>query len=57
MRSWRENPDGEENQRATKQSEREVFALRMMAKARNTCRKCGCEIDDTDECCPGCLDE
>jgi hypothetical protein len=32
MRSWRENPEGEENQRATKQSEREIFALKMMAK-------------------------
>ena len=32
MRSWRENPDGEENQRATKQSEREIFALKMQAQ-------------------------
>lgn len=32
MKSWRENPESEENQRATKQSEREVFALKMQAK-------------------------
>lgn len=31
MKSFRENPDGEENQRATKQSEREVFALKMQS--------------------------
>jgi len=32
MKSFRENPDGEENQRATKQIEREIFALKMQAK-------------------------
>lgn len=32
MRSWRENPEGEENHRATKQIEREIFALKMQAK-------------------------
>lgn len=42
MRSWRENPDGEENQRATKQHEREVFALTMQAKqATEYCDACG----------------
>jgi hypothetical protein len=35
MRSWRENPGGEENQLATKQSEREIFALQMMAKTHD----------------------
>jgi len=33
MRSWRENPDGEENQRATRQIEREIFALKMQHQA------------------------
>jgi hypothetical protein len=32
MTSHRENPDGEENQRATKQTEREIFALQMQEK-------------------------
>lgn len=32
MKAWRENPDGEENQRATKQTEREIFALKMQEK-------------------------
>ena len=31
MKSWRENPDGEENQRATKQIEREVGGLKLAA--------------------------
>jgi hypothetical protein len=29
MKSWREDPDSEENQRATKQNQREVFTLKM----------------------------
>lgn len=33
MRSWRENPEGEENQRASKQADREIFALKMMYAA------------------------
>lgn len=46
MRSWRENPEGEENQRATKQHEREVFALQMQATIRKSridgyCWHCG----------------
>ena len=32
MRSWRETPDGIENTEATKQNEREIFALKMQAK-------------------------
>lgn len=36
MRSWRENPEGEENQRATKQIERELFALKMQAQNDKT---------------------
>lgn len=36
MRTWRENPDGEENQRATKQTEREIFALKMQAQHDKT---------------------
>lgn len=36
MQSWRENPDGEENQRATKQTEREIFALKMQEQHDKT---------------------
>jgi hypothetical protein len=36
MKAYRENPNGEENQSATRQNEREVFALKMMEKALNT---------------------
>ena len=32
MRSWRETPDGIENTEATKQNEREIFALKMQEK-------------------------
>lgn len=32
MRTWRENPDGEENQQASKQIDREIFALKMQAE-------------------------
>lgn len=32
MRAWRENPEGDLNQYATKQIEREIFALQMQAK-------------------------
>lgn len=32
MKSWRENPESEENQKASKNHEREVFALNMMEK-------------------------
>lgn len=42
MRKWRENPESEENQRATKQSEREVFALKMQAKLRDGKILCHC---------------
>ena len=53
MRSWRENPDGEENQRATKQHEREVFALQMQASIRDSridgyCPHCGMMISQCD---------
>ena len=33
MQTFRNNPESEENQRATKQNEREIFALKMMAMA------------------------
>lgn len=32
MKSYRENPDGEENQKASRQIDREIFALKMQAK-------------------------
>ncbi len=35
MRSFRENPDSAENQAASRQHEREVFALQMQATIRN----------------------
>lgn len=35
MKTFRENPEGPENTDATKQNEREVFALKMEAKAMN----------------------
>ena len=42
MKSWRENLDSEENKRATKQSEREIFALQQMEKQRREhCEECG----------------
>ena len=46
MRSWRENPESAENQAATKQHEREVFALQMQATIRESrkdgyCPHCG----------------
>lgn len=53
MRSWRENPECEENQRATKQHEREVFALQMQATIRKSrkdgyCRHCGMMTSQCD---------
>lgn len=42
MKSHRENPEGEENQRATKQNEREIIALKMQAKQDSEyCSTCG----------------
>ncbi len=42
MKSFRENPEGEENTKATKQSEREIFALKMQHKmATEHCETCG----------------
>ena len=52
MKTYRDNPDSEENERATKQNEREKFALKMMPAAqksrliiaglrRATCKYCG----------------
>lgn len=32
MQTYRENPEGEENQRATRQHEREMFALKLQAQ-------------------------
>jgi len=45
MRNASENPESAENQRATKQNEREVFALKMQATIRKS------RIDDY---CPHC---
>lgn len=53
MNSYLCNPDGEENQQATKQTEREIFALKMQAKQdREYCETCGmlksqCDCWDT----------
>ncbi len=42
MKSWRENPDGPENTEATKQTEREIFALKMQARQDSEhCETCG----------------
>jgi hypothetical protein len=41
MRSWRENPDGEENTKATKQIEREIGALKLQAQSEEiACPNC-----------------
>lgn len=37
MRTYRENPDGIENELSTKQTEREKFALKMQAKQDSDC--------------------
>lgn len=41
MRFWQNNPDSEENQDATKQHQREVFALQMMSDDEDICGLCG----------------
>jgi hypothetical protein len=42
MKSHRENPEGAENQSASKQNERETFALKMQAKQDSEyCATCG----------------
>lgn len=45
MRSYRENPDGPEAQEAHRQNEREVFALKMMAKLTR-CDVCGTPVSE-----------
>ena len=41
MRSWRENPDGSENTKATKQIEREIGALKLQAQSEEiACPNC-----------------
>ena len=57
MKSWRENPDSEENQKATKQVEREIFALKMEKlhyKIIGNCSKCGYKLCALDSYCPNC---
>jgi len=45
MNSFRHNPDSEENQEATKQNEREVFAAKMQAKVKRDGEYCpSCEM-------------
>ena len=48
MKSFRENPDGEENQKAEREGNVAVF----MAKAKNFCLKCG--ATHYAEICPYC---
>lgn len=48
MRTWRENPDGEENTRSTKKIDREIFALKMQAKVASE------ENEDYSEEFPAC---
>jgi len=41
MKSWRENPDGAENTKATKQNEREIGALKLQAQSEEiACPNC-----------------
>ena len=59
MKSFRENPDGEENQKATRQHEREVFAAKMEAKRKDVygCIDCGEENEPVEiNGCPTCPD-
>lgn len=46
MKAFRENPDGEENQRMTRENEREVFALKMQALELER----DCALARLDEC-------
>ena len=53
MKSHRENPEGEANQLATKQNEREKFALQMQATIRKSridgyCPHCGMMTSQCD---------
>jgi len=53
MRSAREHPESAENQAATKQHEREVFALQMQATIRDSrkdgyCPHCGMMTSQCD---------
>lgn len=55
MKSFRENPDGEENQTATRQTNREVFALQQMAnKRRKVCACCETVMITSSEFCNIC---
>ena len=53
MRSARENPESAENKAATKQNQREVFALQMQATIRESrkdgyCQHCGMMTSQCD---------
>lgn len=62
MKSWREKPDSEENQKATRDTKRYVGALRLEAELR--CKACnGSGMIRNDQSnqgwddCPHCADE
>jgi len=57
MKSFRENPDGEENQQATRQHKREMFALKMQSnEIIDDCEICGLPLSILNEStiCPRC---
>jgi len=55
MKSFRENPDGEENQTATRQTNREVFACQMQAsQRRKVCASCDLIMLTSDIYCNIC---
>lgn len=55
MKSFRENPDGEENQAATQQTNREVFACQMRATIRRkVCTYCETVMMTDDKYCNYC---
>jgi len=45
--NWRDNPDGEENQQATKQNDREKFSLKMMAQQNNEKSEEDLDLDES----------
>ena len=57
MKEYRENPEGEANQKATRETDREIFALKMEAKHSeqlNACPFCGNEEIHLDKFCISC---
>lgn len=55
MQSWRNNPESEANQKATKNHEREVFALKMQAFQDSRCEECnGTGLTIADDDCSYC---